>query len=90
MPWRFANYPALLSVLTSIFEGVFGLRWTTDALTAHVNSPWPAVSLSHLQIRGARLDLTLQEDGTLVAVINGREAARSQDRKLRLGWEMFA
>ena len=89
LPWRFANYPCILSALTSVIEGVFGLRWTKDALTVYVNSPWPWVKLSNLKIRKSLLDLELTADGSLIASINGSEAARSDDGKFVLPWEMF-
>ncbi len=79
----------ILSALTSIFEGVFGIRWTKDALTVHVNSPWPWAKLSNLRIRKSLLDLELTADGSLVAKINGKEVATSADRKVELPWEMF-
>ena len=89
LPWRFANYPCILSALTSVIEGAFGLRWTKDALTVDVNSPWPWVKLSNLRIRKSLLDLELTADGSLIASINGSEAARSDDGKFVLPWEMF-
>jgi hypothetical protein len=90
VPWRFPCYPAIIAALTSVYEGVFGLRWTKDALTAHVNAPWPRAKLSKIRIRGSVLDLELREDQTVAAYINGEEAARSADRKLSLEWSMFA
>lgn len=89
LPYRFVNYPCVLFALTSIFGGVFGLRWTKDALTVHVNAPWPWAKLSRMKIRESLLDLELTEDGTLIARIDGEDAARSGDRKLALGWGMF-
>ena len=89
LPWRFKNYPSNLHALTSIIEGVFGLRWTRDGLTVHVNAPWPWAKLSRLRIRGRRLDLELTDGGILVATIDGKEVARSEDRKLVLPWETF-
>lgn len=86
---RFVNYPCILSALGTIFEGVFGMRWTKEALTVHVNSPWPWAKLSNIRIRDSLLELDLQEDGTLIARIDGKEAARSEDRKLALPWESF-
>ena len=41
VPDRFPNYPCILNALTSVVEGVFGLRWTSGALKVEVNSPWP-------------------------------------------------
>lgn len=90
IPWRFQNYPCNLAALSTVIEGVFGLRWTKDALTVHVNAPWPWAKLSNLRIRGRMLALELSEDGTLVADIDGNKVARSGDRKLSLPWEMFA
>ncbi len=86
---RFVNYPCILSALSTIFEGVFGIRWTKDALTVFVNSPWPWAKLSNIRIRDTLLDLDLQADGVLVARINGKETARSDDRKLSLPWDTF-
>jgi len=88
--WRFNNYPSNLHALTSIFEGVFGLRWTKDALTAHVNAPWPWAKLSNIRIRDSLLDLELSEDKTLVAAIDGKEAARSEDGRVELPWALFS
>jgi hypothetical protein len=65
------------------------MRWTKEALTVHVNSPWPWAKLSNIRIRDSLLELDLQEDGTLIARIDGKEAARSEDRKLALPWESF-
>ena len=90
LPWRFMNYPCILSALTSVIEGVFGLRWTKDALTAYVNSPWPWAKLRNLRFRESLLDLELMSDGSLAASINGKEVARSPDGKLELSWELFA
>lgn len=90
LPWRFNNYPSNLHALTSVVEGVFGIRLINDALTVHVNSPWPWAKLSNLRIRQSLLDLELTEDGKLIATINGEEAARSDDGKLVLPWELFA
>ena len=39
LPWRIPNYPCILSAMSSVIEAVFGMRWTKDALTAHVNAP---------------------------------------------------
>ena len=64
LPWRFQNYPCILSALTSVIEGVFGLRWTKDALTAYVNSPWPWAKLRNLRFRESLLDLELMSDGS--------------------------
>jgi len=83
------NYPSILSALSTITEGVFGMCWTKDALTVHVNSPWPWAKLSNIRIRDSLLELDLKEDGTLVARINGEEATRSHDGKLELPWESF-
>ena len=90
LPWRFPNYPCELFAVNSITDGVFGMRWTTAALTVHVNSPWPRVRLSNLRMRDSLLDLELTGEGTLVATIDGKEAARSDDRRLALAWAMFA
>jgi|ETNmetMinimDraft_26_1059896.scaffolds.fasta_scaffold123070_2 hypothetical protein len=38
---------------------------------------------------GRRLDLELTADGSLVAVIDGNEVARSADRKVAISWESF-
>ena len=90
LPWRFHNFTGMLAVLTSVIEGVFGIRWTKNALTVHVNSPWPWAKLSKLRIRKSLLDLELTADGTLIAKINGKEVARSADRKVELAWKLFA
>lgn len=90
LPWRFVNYPSIFGALTSVIEGVFGVRWTNDGLTAHVNSPWPWAKLFNLRIRNSLLDLELTEDGSLVARVNGKEVGRSTDRKVKLPWEAFA
>ncbi len=89
LPWRFQNYPANLGALTSIMEGVFGMRWTNEALTAYVNSPWPRARLSNLRIRNSLLDLELAATNELVASIDGKEVARSAERKLALPWTLF-
>jgi hypothetical protein len=89
VPWRFSCYPAIIAALTSIYEGMFGLRWTPAALTAHVNAPWPTAKLSNLRIRGSLLEFELQEDQSVVARINGEEVARSEDRKVELPWGVF-
>jgi hypothetical protein len=90
LPYRFVNYPCVLFALTSIFSGVFGLRWTKDALTVDVNAPWSTAKLSNLRIRKSLLELELTEKGTLIATIDGKEAARSSDRKVELSWELFS
>ena len=87
---RFVNYPCILSALGTISDGVFGMRWTKDALTVHVNSPWPWAKLSNIRIRDSLLELDLQEDGTLIARVNDNEVARSADHRLELPWQMFA
>ncbi|MFM1549596.1 MAG: hypothetical protein ACKJSG_09375, partial [Lentisphaeria bacterium] len=79
-----------LHALTSVIEGVFGIRLINDALTVHVNSPWPWAKLSNLRIRQSLLDLELTEDGNLIATVNGAEVARTDDGKLVLPWELFA
>ena len=89
IPWRFQNFHCNLPAVSSVIEGVFGLRLTNDALAAHVNSPWPCAKLSNLRIRKSLLDLELMEDGTLVARIDGKEVARSMDRSVRLPWKLF-
>jgi hypothetical protein len=89
IPRRFVNYPGLLSAMSSVFEGVFGMRWNKDALTVHVNSPWPWAKLTKMRIRDSLLDLELTTEGILIAKIDGKEAARSAERKLELPWEMF-
>ena len=89
LPNRFVNYPCILSALSTVFEGVFGMRWTREALTVHVNSPWPWARLSNIRIRNSLLEIELQEDGALIARINHEEVARSDDRKLSLPWEEF-
>jgi glycogen debranching enzyme len=90
LPRRFVNYGCILSALSSVLEGVFGIRWTKDALTAHVNAPWPWAKLSNVRIRKSLLDLELTADGSLVARIDGKEVARSADRKAELPWDLFA
>ena len=89
VPDRFPNYPAILNALTSVVEGVFGLRWTASALTVEVNSPWPWANLRNLKIRGSKLNLVLSADGTLTATVDEKEVARSDDGKLELPWELF-
>ena len=89
VPDRFPDYPCILNALTSVIEGVFGLRWTSTALQVEINSPWPWANLRHLKIRGSTLDLLLSADGTLSAMIDGKEAAKSSDRKLALPWGLF-
>ncbi len=89
LPWRSGSYPATLSALTSVFEGVFGMLWTNQALAVHVNSPWPWAKLTNMKIRNSVLDLELTTKGDLIARINGKEVARNADRKLELPWEMF-
>ena len=88
-PWRFVNYPATFTALTSVVEGVFGVRWTHGGLTAQVHSPWPWAKLPNLSIMDSLLDLELTPDGSLVARINGKEVARSANRKVALPWEWF-
>lgn len=88
--WRFNNYPSSLHALTSIMEGVFGLRWTNQALTIDVHSPWPWMRLSNLRIRDSLLELDLQEDGTFIARIDGNQVAQSSNRKMEIPWEEFA
>ncbi|HCN06431.1 MAG TPA: hypothetical protein DIT01_00745 [Lentisphaeria bacterium] len=58
-------------------------------MTVYVNSPWPWVKLSNLRIRKSLLDLELTADGTLIAIVNGTETARSDDGKFVLPWELF-
>ncbi len=89
IPWRFQNYPANLNILSTVIEGVFGIRWTEDALSVFVNSPWPWAKLSNLRVRGKMLDLDWAEDGTLLATIDGKEAARSSESRLTLPWNIF-
>ena len=89
VPDRFPNYPCILNALTSVVEGVFGLRWTAGALTVEVNSPWPWANLRNLKVRGSMLDLLLSSDGTLSAIVDGKEVAQSRHRKLELDWELF-
>ena len=92
VPDRFPNYPCILSALTSVTEGVFGLRWTAGALTVEVHSPWPWANLrnlNNLKIRDSTLDLVLSADGSVSAIIDGNEVAKSSDGKLELAWELF-
>ena len=89
LPWRFANYPASLNVLSAVIEGVFGLRWAATALQIQVNAPWPWANLRNLKIRGSTLDLVLSADGSVSAIIDGNEVAKSSDGKLELAWELF-
>ena len=89
VPDRFPNYPAILNALTSVVEGVFGLRWTADALTVEVNSPWPWANLRNLKIRNSNLDLVLSAEGKLSAIVDGKEVAQSSDRKMELPWGLF-
>ena len=90
LPWRFVNYPCILSAMSSVIEGVFGIRWTNNALTAQVSSPWPWVRLFNLRIRNSLLELESTSEGDLAARINGREVARSRERRLELPWNLFA
>ena len=39
LSWRFQNYSYNLAAPSSVIEGVFGIRWTKNALTAYVNPP---------------------------------------------------
>ena len=89
VPDRFPNYPCILSALTSVTEGVFGLRWTAGALTVEVHSPWPWANLRNLKIRDSTLDLVLSADGSVSAIIDGNEVAKSSNGKLELAWELF-
>lgn len=89
LPWRNPNYTMNLPALAAITEGVFGLRWTIEALTVHVNSPWPWAKLSNIKIRKSLLDLELREDGTVTAVIDGKNVARNDEGRLELSWDMF-
>lgn len=89
VPDRFPNYPSILSALTAVIEGVFGLRWTAGALTVEVHSPWPWANLRNLKIRDSTLDLVLSADGSVSAIIDGNEVAKSSDGKLELAWELF-
>ena len=89
VPNRFPNYPCILSALTSIIEGVFGLRWTASALEVEAHSPWSWANLRNLKVRNSKLDLVLSADGTLSAIVDGKEVAQSSDRKLALDWELF-
>ena len=89
LPWRFQNYPANLYILNTVIEGVFGMRWTKEALTVDVNSPWPRAKLSNVRIRGKKLSLNWKKDGTLVAELDGKEIARSDDSQLSLSWDVF-
>ena len=82
-------HPAMLNALTSVTEGVFGLRWTAGALKVEVYSPWPWANLRNLKVRGSTLDLLLSADRILSATMDGTEVARSGDRKLELPWELF-
>lgn len=87
--WRFQNYPMVLSALSSIYEGVFGLRWKKAGLIVEVNSPWPWVKLFNLKIRKSVLDLEFSKDGMLSAVIDGDKAIKAEGNKLELYWNMF-
>ncbi len=86
---RAGNYPVVLSALNSVIEGVFGLRWTNEALLVHVNSPWPWAKLTNMRIRNSMLDLELTTEGSLVAKINGKEVASSAVRRVELQWSLF-
>ncbi len=90
LPWRNANYAFSMTAVNCVTEGVFGLRWTIEGLSVHVNSPWPWAKLSNLRFRGKVLDLELTEDGSLIAKVDSEEVARSDDRKLSLPWETFS
>lgn len=89
VPFRFPSYPCILSALTSVIEGAFGLRWTTDGLAIDTQTPWDWASLRNLRIRGCKLDLVLSAGGKLTARIDGREAASSAEGNLLLPWEVF-
>ena len=73
----------------SVIEGVFGVRWNQEALTVHLNSPWPWARLTNLRLRNSLLDLELTVNGDLIARINGQEVAKSAERKLELPWDLF-
>lgn len=87
--WRFSCYPSIIAAWTSILEGVFGLRWTKNALTAHVNAPWPTAKLGNLKIRGSLLELEQLKDQSLVVRINGEDVSHGEDRKVELPWSLF-
>ena len=89
VPNRFPNYACILNALTSVVEGVFGLRWTAGALKVEVHSPWPWANLRNLKIRESKLDLVLSADGTLSAMVKGTEVAKSSNGNLELPWELF-
>ena len=87
---RSVNYACIFSALTSVFEGVFGIRWTRDALTVHVNAPWPWVKLCNLRIRKSILDLEWTANDDLVATVDGKKVVKVADRKVKLPWELFS
>lgn len=89
LPWRYHNFTGCLAGLASVIEGVFGLRWTNEALTVEVHSPWPWAKLSNLCIRGSMLELELTAERTLIARINGAEVARTADGAAELPWTLF-
>ena len=89
LPWRSPNYPCILSAMSSVIEGVFGLRWDLEGLKVDVHAPWPWAKLGNLRIRDHVLDLELTSDGELIAQIDGEEVTRSPDGRLELPWETF-
>ena len=89
LPWRFPNYPAVFSALTSVVEGVFGFRWTKKYLLVEVNSPWPWAKLRNLTVRGSKLAIELTESGELVVNVNGEEVVRSTKNRAELSWDIF-
>ena len=89
LPWRYHNFTGCLAGLASVIEGVFGFRWTKEALTVEVHSPWPWAKLTNLRFRGSVLDLEFTPGGTLIARINGTEVARSANGTAKLPWSSF-
>ena len=90
MPWRFVNYPCILSALSAVIEGVFGLRWTADGLTVNVQSPWPWVRLRNLRMRRSVLDLEWAAEGGLSAHVDGRPVISAASGPAKLAWTLFA
>ena len=90
LPWRSPNYPCTLSAMSSVIEGVFGLRWDVDGLKVDVHAPWPRARLSNLRIRDHILDLELGPDGQLIAEIDGKEVTRGPHGSVELPWELLS
>ena len=90
LPWRSVNYPCLLSVLNIVVEGVFGLRWTREALTIDVHAPWPWANLRNLNVRNRRVDIEYKEEAGLIVTANGKKETGSAPDAVRIPWAFFA